>query len=145
MAGYEKSLAAVRKAVEKARPLAETFQTGVATFFDPDSDEPHTPVLVCTVRVKKPKPSSFDAGNQTAWATKRNTVMKAPLVFPEPYENVKVVKAGLIVQVETTDGDPTINNVTFVVQSAMTGQFAAEREISVTSELNEAPRIATTP
>lgn len=145
MANLAKSLASVRKAVARARPVAETFHTGTAKFFDANGVSPHTPVLICMVRVKKPKPSSFDAGNQSEWSTKRNTVLKAPLTFPAPYENVKVIKRGLIVQIETPDGDPSINNVTFVVQSAMTGQFAAEREITVTTELNEAPRIATTP
>lgn len=133
MADFSRELAAVRAAVEQAKPLAETFQTGEAKFYE---DGNSTPVLTTTCRLKKPRPSAFDAGNETEWATKRIVVMKVPL-----NATTGVIRKGLIVQVSTPDGDPTINHVNFVVQSSLSSQFAAEREVTLSTEVSATPRI----
>jgi len=130
-------LESIRAAVEKAKAVAGEFQTAEAKFFE---DGNTTPVLICTGRYKKPKPSSFDAGNQTEHSTKRLSVLKIPLELPAPYQNA-FIRIGMIVQLSTPDGDPTINNVTFVVQSALTSQFAAEREVSLSTEGRKTARI----
>lgn len=135
---FERELAAVRAAVEQAKPLGEAFQTGTAKFYE---DQNPVPVLICSIRVKKPRPSAFDAGNQTVWATKRITVAKVPLELPAPYQDF-VITQGLIVQIETPDGDPTINKVNFRVDSALTSQFAAERQVVLTTEVVETARIS---
>lgn len=127
-------LDSIRAAVERAKPIAEEFQTGTASFFEVGNT---TPLFTTTCRMKKPKPSSFDAGNQSEWSTKRLSVIKIPLVIP----GVDVIKKGLIVQISTPDGDPSINNINFVVQSALTSQFAAEREVSLATEITKTPRI----
>lgn len=133
MADFSRELAAVRAAVEQAKPLAEAFQTGEAKFYE---DGNTTPVLTCSVRVKKPRPSAFDAGNETEWATKRNLVLRVPM-----NATTGIIRKGLIVQISTPDGDPTINHINFVVQSALRSSFAAEREVAVTTEVEERPRI----
>lgn len=130
---WEAELAAVRAAVETAKPLAEAFQTGTASFYEQGDS---TPVLVCSVRVKKPRPSSFDASNETEWSTKRYVVLKVPMSATSG-----IIRKGLIVQVSTPDGDPTINQINFTVQSALTSQFAAEREVTVATEVEPRPRI----
>jgi hypothetical protein len=130
-------LDSIRAAVEKAKVIAEEFHTATASFY---VDGNTTPVLICTGRYKKPKPSSFDAGNQTEWSTKRLSVLKVPLEFPAPYTGFVITK-GLIVQISTPDGDPTINKINFTVQSALTSQFAAEREVTLATEIRETQRI----
>lgn len=131
-------LESIRAAVEKAKVIAEEFHTATASFYE---DGNTTPVLVCTARYKKPKPSSFDAGNQTEWSTKRLSVLKVPLEFSAPYTGFVITK-GLIVQLETADGDPTLNKISFTVQSALTSQFAAEREVTLATEIRETQRIS---
>lgn len=132
------NIEAVRAAVEEAKVLAAEFHTATANFYE---DGNTTPVFAnVPVRVKKPRPSSFDAGNQTEWSTKRAIVIKAPMDLT-PYGTPTIIRRGLIVQVSSPDGDPTINGINFIVQSALTSQFAAEREISVSTEINSTPRI----
>lgn len=133
MPNFTALVAAVRAAVETAKPLAEAFQTGTVKFYE---DGNTTPLLTTTCRVKKPRPSAFDASNQTAWGTKRALVIKIPLDA-----TTGIVRKGLIAQVSTLDGDPTINHINFIVQSALDSQFAAERNIAVSTEVNETPRI----
>lgn len=128
-----RNLDAVRAAVERAKVIAAEFQTGTAKFYVNGNTNP---IFTCTCRVRKPKPSAFDAGNQTEWATKRGLVIKVPLVVA-----TEVIQKGLIVQISTPDGDPTINHINFVVQSSLVSQFAAEREVTVVTEVNETPRI----
>lgn len=128
------NLDAIRDAIVQAKALALEFATGTASFYE---DGNTTPVLVCPCRVKKPKPSSFDAGNQTEWATKRDLIIKIP-----QNATTGIVRRGLIVQVSTPDGDPSINLINFRVQSALDSQFSAERSINVVSEINETPRIS---
>ena len=128
------NLDAVRAAIAIAKPLAEEFQTGTAKFYE---DGNTTPVLVAACRVKKPRPSTFDASNQTEWATKRALVLKIPMDA-----TTAVVRKGLLVQVSTPDGDPTINQINFIVQSSLSSQFAAEREVSVVTEVSETPRVS---
>lgn len=127
------NLAAVRAAVVSAKKIAGEFHTGTAKFY-----EPGNPIAVLTTgcRVKKPKPSAFDAGNQTEWSTKRDTIIKVP-----QNATTGIIKKGLIVQVSTPDGDPTINKINFVVQSALDSQFSAERNVIVMTEVSETPRI----
>ena len=127
------NLDAIRKAIEIAKPIAQEFQTGEIKFYEEGNT---TPVLVTTCRLKKPKPSSFDAGDQTRWATKRLLTAKVPL-----NATTGVIRKGLIVQVSTTDGDPTINHITFRVESSLVAQFAAEREVSLSTEVVATPRI----
>jgi len=127
------NLDAVRAAVAQAKIIAGEFHTATATFFE---DENTTPVLVTVGRMKKPKPSSFDAGNQTEWSTKRIVVLKVP-----QDATTGIIRRGLICQLSTPDGDPTINQINFVVQSALNSQFSAEREVTLATEINEAPRI----
>lgn len=133
MADFSRDLAAVRAAVEQAKELAETFQTGTAKFYKPGQV---TPVLSCSVRVKKPRPSAFDAGNETEWATKRALVLRVPMDA-----STGVIQKGLIVQINTPDGDPTINKINFTVQSSLSSSFAAEREVLVVTEVSERARI----
>lgn len=134
VADYSRELASIRAAVAEAKELAEAFQTGTAKFYEKGNS---TPVLTCTVRVKKPRPSAFDAGNQTEWATKRNLVLRVPMDA-----TTGVIRKGLIVQVYTPDGDPTINQINFTVLSALKSSFAAEREVTVTTEVDARPRIS---
>ena len=134
MADYSSALAAVRNAVEQAKELAETFQTGTAKFY---VDGNSTPVLTCSVRVKKPRPSAFDAGNQTEWATKRAMVLRVPM-----NASTGIIKKGLIVQISTPDGDPTINHINFTVQSSLKSSFTAERDVLVFTEVSERSRIS---
>ena len=129
------NLDAVRAAVADAKVLAAEFHTAEAKFFEKGNT---TPVLITTGRLKKPKPSSFDAGNQTEWSTKRGVVLKVP-----QDATTGIIRRGLIVQLSTPDGDPTINHINFVVQSALNSQFSAEREVSLVTEINEAARIVT--
>lgn len=128
------NLDAVRAAVVTAKGIAEEFRTGTARFYE---DGNTTPVLECNCRVKKPKASAFDAGDQTRWATKRDVVIKIGQEQP----GLDIIKPGLIVQVETPDGDPTINHINFIVQSSLDSQFSAERNVIVQSEVKETPRI----
>lgn len=123
-----------RAAVEMAKPLAETFQTGTVKFYEKNNT---TPLVTTTCRVKKPRPSAFDASNQSEWATKRMLILKIPI-----NATTDVIRQGLIAQVSTPDGDPTINLVNFVVQSSLSAQFAAEREVLVASEVKKTPRIS---
>ena len=133
MVDYSSALASVRDAVVQAKELAEAFQTGTASFYE---DGNTTPVLVCPVRVKKPKSGVFEAGNQTEWSTKRTVALRVPMDSTDG-----IIRAGLIVQIETPDGDPTINLINFTVQSALKSSFAAEREVIVVTEVKERPRI----
>lgn len=128
------NLEAVRAAIELAKGLAAEFHTGTASFYE---DGNTTPVFVTPCRVKKPRPSAFDAGGQTEWATKRSVVIKVPMDTTSG-----IIRKGLIVQVSTPDGDPTINKINFVVQSSLGSQFSAEREVLAISEVVETPRIA---
>ena len=130
-----RNLDAVRNAIEQAKVLAAEFQTGTAKFYE---DGNPVPVLTCTIRMRKPKPSAFDAGNQTEWATKRGLVGKVPLTVA-----TEIIQKGWICQVSTPDGDPTINHINFVVQSSLVSQFAAEREVTFVTEVNETPRVVT--
>jgi hypothetical protein len=127
-------LESVRAAVERAKVIAGEFQSGTASFYEPGNT---TPLFVTTCRMKKPKPSSFEAGNQTEWSTKKLPVLKIPLEIP----GVTTIRKGLIVQISTPDGDPSINAISFTVQSSLVGQFAAEREINLATEVNVTERI----
>lgn len=127
------NLDAIRKAIEIAKPIAEEFQTGEIKFYE---EKNLVPILVTTCRIKKPKPSSFDAGDQTRWATKRLVIAKVP-----QNATTGVIRKGLIAQVSTPDGDPTINHITFRVESALNSQFSAEREVSLSTEVVATPRI----
>lgn len=127
------NLAAVRAAIVAAKIVAAEFHTGTASFYE---DGNTTPVLVSPCRVKKAKPSAFDAGNQTRWGTKRDTIIKLP-----QNATTGVIKKGWIVQVSTPDGDPTINQINFTVLSAVDSQFSAERNVSVVTEVLPTPRI----
>ena len=127
------NLAAVRAAVIQGAALALEFQTATASFYVAGNT---TPVLVTSCRMKKPKPSAFDSGNQTEWQTRRGMILRIPMDV-----GLNVIEKGLIVQVSTPDGDPTINHINFVVQSALSSQFAAERSITCVSEVVETPRV----
>jgi hypothetical protein len=129
------NLDAVRAAVEQAKIIAAEFHTGTANFYE---DGNPVPVLTCPIRMRKPKPSAFDAGNQTEWGTKRGVVGKVPLNV-----DTEVIQKGWICQVSTPDGDPTINNINFVVQSSLVSQFAAEREVTFITEVTDTPRVVT--
>ncbi len=141
------NLSAIRAAVETAKGLAAEFHTASMNLFrEGDDGEPVIVFEAIPVRLKKPKPSSFDAGNQTEWATKRILIAKAPMdISPYGPGNTTtaetIIPLGLIAQVTTPDGDPTINGINFTVQSALTSQFAAEREITLTTEIRPTPRI----
>lgn len=139
MADFSRELAAVRAAVEDAKELAETFQTAEAKFFENGNT---TPVITTTGRLRKPRPSAFDAGNQTEWATKRIVVLKVPI-----NATTDVIRKGLLCQLAPidpakADGDPSIYKINFTVQSSLVSQFAAEREVVLATEVEERPRIA---
>jgi len=127
------NLQAVRDAIEQGKALAAEFTTGTASFYE---DGNTTPVFTTPCRVKKPRPSAFDAGGQTEWSTKRTMVVKVPMTATSG-----IIRKGLIVQISTPDGDPTINLINFVVQSSLSSQFSAEREVLVTTEVNATPRV----
>jgi len=127
------NLQAVRDAIEQGKTLAAEFTTGTASFYE---DGNTTPVFTTPCRVKKPRPSAFDAGGQTEWSTKRTMVVKVPMTATSG-----IIRKGLIVQISTPDGDPTINLINFVVQSSLGSQFSAEREVLVTTEVNATPRV----
>jgi len=137
------NLNAVRQAVEQAKVIAAEFRTGTANFYKTGGT---TPVFAdVPVRVRKPKPSAFDAGNQTENAYKRGGKIKAPLdltAYAASGVDPNVITKGLLVKISTPDGDPTINNIDFFVQSALTSQFAAEREIVYSTEVVKTARIA---
>lgn len=126
----------VRAAVEVARPIAASVRSGTARFYENGNT---TPVLVCNCRVKKPKGGSFDAGDQTRWATKRELIIKIDIEQPDLADGI--VKPGWIVQIETPDGDETINGINFTVQSSLASSFAAERNVVVATETKATPRI----
>lgn len=128
-----RNLDAVRNAIEQAKIIAAEFHTGTANFYKPGNP---VPVLTTPIRMRKPKPSAFDAGNQTEWGTKRGVVGKVPLVVA-----TEVIEKGWICQIVTPDGDPTINHINFVVQSSLVSQFAAEREVTFATEVSETPRV----
>lgn len=138
-------LEAVRRAVERGKEIAAEFHTGTMNIFEDGNTVPIFKDVPC--RIKKPKPSSFDAGNQTQWATKRILVAKVPQDLTQYTTHLTapdretVVRSGLIAQVSTPDGDPTINKINFTVQSALNGQFSAEREITLATEINPTTRI----
>jgi hypothetical protein len=145
MAAVDRNLVAVRDAVEQAKAIAEVFHTGIARFYDTTSATPTTELFHCTVRVKKPRPSAFDAGNETRWATKRRLVLKCPMDIPELADLGGAILSGWVVQIEPVDpanpdGDPTIYGISFSVMSALTSQFAAEREVAVETEVQPTPR-----
>lgn len=127
------NLDAVRAAVERAKELVAEFHVGTAMFYE---DGNTTPVLTTPCRYKKPRPSAFDAGNQTEWATKRILSLRVPL-----NADTDIIEKGLIVQISSPDGDPTINHINFTVQSALGSQFAAERDITISTEVIATPRI----
>ena len=127
------NLDAVRAAVEQAKGIAAEFQTGTAKFYQ---DGNTTPLITTTCRVKKPRPSAFDGGNQTEWATKRTLYIKVPMDA-----TTGIIRQGLIVQISTPDGDPTINLINFTVESALSSQFSAERTIVASTEVIATPRI----
>lgn len=141
LAMVDPNLQAARDAVVQAKAIAEVFHTGIAHFYDPRSNTPDTELFHCTVRAKKPRPSAFDASNLTAWATKRRIVLKLPMDIPALATLGDVIRAGWTVQLELEDGDPTLNAITFTVHSALTSQFAAEREVAVESEVIATPRL----
>jgi hypothetical protein len=126
------NLLAIRAAIVQAKALAAEFQTGTIRFYE---DGNTTPVLVTTCRVKKPKPSAFDAGNASVWSVKRDIVIKVPL------EGTEAIRKGLIAQVDTDDGDPMINLINFTVQSTLGSQFSAERSVVCVTEGSRTPRI----
>lgn len=128
------NLDAVRAAIETVKPLALEFQTGEIKLYE---DGNTTALLTTTCRVTTARPSAFDAGNQTEWAKKRILVVKVPLTA-----KTEVIRQGLIAQISTPDGDPKINKVNFTVQSALGSQFAAERDIVLTTEEIVSPRIS---
>jgi len=127
------NLDAVRAAVEQAKIVAEEFQSATVKFY---ADGNPVPILTTTCRLKKPKPSTFDAGHSSAFATKREMLLRVPL------EGTTAIRKGLIAQISTPDGDPLINMVNFSVQSSFGTQFTAERSVVVISELNPTPRIS---
>lgn len=141
----------IRAAVKTAKPLAETFHTAKVSFYDPNSTTNTVPVLVCSGRFKKPRPSAFDAGNQNEWATARRQILKVPLEFTTidgvDYSTVKIIEEGWVAQVEPADsahvdGDPTLYGISWTVQSALVSQFAAEREVNLLTEVRATPRIS---
>lgn len=145
MAAVDRNLQAIRNAVAQAKAIAEVFHTAIAHFYDPNSDTPTQELFHCTVRVKKPRPSAFDAGNEVVVNTKRRIVLKLPMDIPELEALGGAILYGWVVQIEPADpdnpdGDPTIYNVSFTVQSAITSQFAAEREVAVETEVQPTPR-----
>ena len=138
-------LEAVRNAVARGEELAAEFHSGTMNIFEANNTVPIFKNV--PVRMKKPKPSSFDAGNQTQFATKRIVIAKAPkdlTPFTQHLAASKrevIVRTGLIAQVSTPDGDPTLNEINFTVQSAINSQFSAEREITLATEINKTKRI----
>lgn len=135
------NLLAVRAAVIQAKAIASIFHTSSVKFYDPTSTTPNVPVLITECRVKKPRPSSFDASNKVEWSKLRKLLIKLPMTFPAPYAGVVVIQKGWVAQIANVDGDPTISSVSFTVQTALTSQFAAEREVSLETELDVTPRI----
>ena len=129
-----RNLQVVRDAIEQGKLLAAEFATGTASFYE---DGNTTPVFTTPCRVKKPRSSAFDAGGQTEWATKRAMIIKVPMTATSG-----LIRKGLLVQVSTPDGDPTINLINFIVQSSLGSQFSAEREVLCSSEVSETPRVA---
>lgn len=127
------NLNAVRAAVALAKVAAAEFHTGTAKFY---RDGNPVPVLTTPCRVKKPRLAAFDAGNQTEWSTKRTIIIKIP-----QNASAGVIEQGLIVQVSTTDGDPSINFINFTVESALSSQFSAERNVTCVSQVVSTPRI----
>ena len=127
------NLDAVREAIAIAKVIASEFHTGTAKFY---RDGNVVPVYTVPCRVKKPRSAAFDGGNQTEWSTKRTITIKIP-------QNAitGVIEKGLIVQVTTIDGDPTINKINFTVESALDSQFSAERNIICVSQVVSTPRI----
>lgn len=133
------NLDAIRNAVAQGKALAAEFHTAHAKFFQ---DGNATPVFECDARARKPRPSAFDAGNQTEWATKRVVVLKVPM----DANGSELIQKGLIVQLspvdeDNVDGDPTLYGINFTVQSSLGSQFSAEREVILVTEVRGTPRI----
>lgn len=127
------NLETVRAAVESAKIIAAEFHSGEAKFYEVGNV---VPVLTTPCRIKKPKTAAFDASDATAWSTKRISIIKVPL-----NATTGIIKKGLIVQISTPDGDPTINHINFTVESSLGSQFTAERQVVVSTEVVETPRI----
>ena len=128
------NLDAVRAAVVLAKVVAAEFHTGTAKFY---RDGNAVPIFTAPCRVKKPRMAAFDGGNQTEWSTKRTIVIKIP-----QDANTGIIEKGLIVQVSTIDGDPSINKINFTVESALDSQFSAERNVTCVSQVVSTPRIS---
>ena len=128
------NLDAVRAAVALAKTVAAEFHTGTAKFY---RDGNPVPVFTTPCRVKKPRSAAFDGGNQTEWSTKRTINIKIP-----QNATAGVIEKGLIVQISTIDGDPTINKINFTVESALDSQFSAERNVVCVSQVVSTPRIS---
>ena len=133
------NLDAIRNAVAQAKVIAAEFHTAHAKFFE---DGNTTPVFECDGRARKPRPSAFDAGNQTEWATKRVVVFKVPM----DANGSSIIRKGLIVQLspvdeDNPDGDPSLYGINFTVQSSLGSQFSAEREVILATEVNATTRI----
>lgn len=129
------SIPQIQAAVEQGRLIAEGVMNCEAKFYDRHSASKNTPVFTTKCRVKKPKPSAFDAGNPTEWGTKRVLVLQIPRTATSG-----VIKQGLIVQVSGSNDD-AINGVTFVVQNQLESGYAYARNVVVETDVKATPRV----
>lgn len=130
------SIPQIQAVVEQGRVLAEGVMNCEAKFFVRGNS---TPVLETPCRVKKPRPSAFEATDPTEWNTKRRLIVQIPRdVDLSAHDGV--IEKGWIVQVSGAN-DPTINNVNFVVESALASGYAYARNVNVVSDVIATPRV----
>lgn len=130
------SIPMIQSVVEQGRVLAEQVMNCEVRFYERGNP---TPVLTTKGRVKKARPSAFDASTPTEWSTKRRLVIQVPRDVDLTASN-GIIEKGWIVQV-SGGNDPTLNNVNFTVESQIDSGYAYARNVAVVTEVEATPRV----
>lgn len=131
------SIPMIQGVVEQGRVLAESVMNCEIRIYERGNA---TPILVTKGRVKKPRPAVFDAMDTTEWQTKRRTVIQIPRDVDLTAYN-GVIQKGWIIQV-AGGNDPTVNNINYVVESQVDSGYAYARNIAVSTDATQTPRVA---
>lgn len=130
------SIPMIQAVVEQGRALAELVMNCEAKFYVRGNA---TPVLTTPCRVKKPRPSAFEAMDPTEWNTKRRLILQIARDVDLSASD-GVIEKGWIVQISGAN-DETINNVNFTVESALGSGYAYARNINLVSDVIATPRV----
>ena len=109
--------------------VAEQFMNTEVKFYD----SAKTLKLTCPARVQHLR-SPIDSSNATAMQTKRNIRLQVPLSSASTF-----IAKGWLVQI-TGGNDPSLDNITLTVMSAINSSHAALRTVECQSELAATPR-----